>query len=187
MTDRFADDLDAILEAEGWPKYTNDPDDRGGPTKGGITLATLAAWRRRPVTAADVRDLGEAEAREIYRERYIVGPRFSEIEDDLLAHQVIDSGVLHGQETAAKWLQQAIGGVGVDGRVGTFTLGALALADPHRVSLRFAAQRARYMGRIIADNYKARRAGRTSRDQARFAAGWLDRAMRAIDAEVERA
>ena len=30
-----------ILRREGWPKYTNRAADKGGPTKGGITLETL--------------------------------------------------------------------------------------------------------------------------------------------------
>ena len=69
--------IDTILRREGWPRYTNRPSDRGGPTKGGITLATLASWRKRPVTATDVAALDEAEVRAIYRARYIEEPGFA--------------------------------------------------------------------------------------------------------------
>ncbi len=50
--------IDAILEREG-DTYTNHPKDRGGPTKYGITRATLSAWRGVSVTAKDVKALTE--------------------------------------------------------------------------------------------------------------------------------
>jgi lysozyme family protein len=180
------DVLAAILLAEGWPRYTNDPDDPGGPTKGGITLATLAAWRRARVTAADVEALEEHEVRSIYRDRYIDGPRFAEIPDDLLAHQVVDAGVLHGTTRAARWLQEACGAK-VDGRVGTLTLGALALSNPQAVALRFASVRIRFLGSIVAENHRARRRGETSRDLSKYAGGWANRATGFLDLEADQA
>ena len=45
VENEIKDCLEKILEREGWPKYTDHPDDRGGPTKGGITLGTLRSWR----------------------------------------------------------------------------------------------------------------------------------------------
>jgi lysozyme family protein len=176
-----------IMEREGWrgsPVYTNHPHDRGGPTNTGITLATLSAWRRRPVTAADVRDLEEEEIRAIYRERYIHGPRFDEIPDALLRHQVVDCGVLHGKSRAAKWLQVIIGAK-ADGQIGTFTLGALAQCEPHQVGLRLAARRQQFLGEIVTANYKARRAGKTSQDQAANAEGWANRASAFLLMEAE--
>nr|WP_222532573.1 glycosyl hydrolase 108 family protein [Azospirillum sp. 412522] len=56
--------IDTILRREGWPRYTDRPSDRGGPTKGGITLATLTNWRKRPVmrNIAESRDYWSLQA-----------------------------------------------------------------------------------------------------------------------------
>ncbi len=45
--------------------YVDHPADKGGPTNMGITLNTLARWRGHAVTAADVKALTRAEARQI--------------------------------------------------------------------------------------------------------------------------
>ena len=49
--------VDEILRREGWPKYTNLAADRGGPTKGGITLG---AWRE--YSGNRFADAGDVEA-----------------------------------------------------------------------------------------------------------------------------
>lgn len=84
--------LEAIVQREGG--YVDHPLDKGGPTKWGITLRTLAAWRQEPVTADDVRQLSKVEAMDIYRERY-VAPFEGEVVPSVLP-QVVDIGVLHG-------------------------------------------------------------------------------------------
>lgn len=61
--------LDAILRREGG--YVDHPLDRGRCTNRGVTIATLREWRGHPVTCEDVKQLQEAEAREIYRARYL--------------------------------------------------------------------------------------------------------------------
>lgn len=135
------DIVTALLLREG-REYTNDPIDHGGPTKFGITLRDLRAWRSRiaadegeachirlATTEADVEALEEAEAREIYRRRYILDPGFDQIPDDWLRAFVVDTGVLQGQKTAVKLVQRALG-VTMDGILGPVTLAALAAADP---------------------------------------------------------
>ncbi len=176
--------IDAILKREGWPRYTNRPSDRGGPTKGGITLDTLSAWRKRPVTAADVEALDEAEVRAIYRSRYIDGPGFSSITDADLRALVIDSGVNHGTGRASTWLQDAVNDVAgrpllkVDGAVGPKTLAAVNGADAGGLWRSVFAARMRFYGQIITGD--ARKRGRTE-DDALNAAGWLNRLAEFID------
>lgn len=183
--------LEEILDREGWPKYTNNPDDRGGPTRGGITLETLRGWRKsRAVTASDVANLSKDEAKAIYRHRYIDGPGYDGIKDELLRRQVIDCGVLHGPGRASLWLQHAAIAEGAeikaDGAVGPKTLAAVNALDPHKLALRLSGQRIRFLGSIINSNYHARKAGRTRQDQASFALGWMRRATDFVDLEAGR-
>ena len=170
--------IDTILRREGWPRYTDRPSDRGGPTKGGITLVTLTSWRKRPVTAADVAALDEAEVRAIYRARYIEEPGFTGIADDALRALVIDSGVNHGTSRAGTWLQDAVNDLAgrpvlkVDGAVGPKTLAAVNSADAAGLRRSVFANRMRFYGQIITGD--ARKRGRTE-DDALNAAGWLNR------------
>ena len=73
--------LDDVIRREG--SYVHDPQDRGGPTKYGITQRTLRAWRGQAVTAEDVRQVTRDEARAIYRRRYVDDPGFARLPDPL--------------------------------------------------------------------------------------------------------
>lgn len=135
--------IDGILVREG-REFTDNPDDRGGPTKFGITLATLAAFRGHLVTAADVRALEEPEARNIYLRRYITDVGFDLILEvsEKVGDEVIDTGVNCGQEVAARFLQRALNvlnraqalypDLAVDGHVGSATVAALKSYLAHR-------------------------------------------------------
>ena len=148
-----------VIRREGG--YVHDPADRGGPTKYGITQRTL---RGQAVTAADVRRVTKADARAIYRRRYVDEPGFATLPDPLLA-QVVDDGVLSGPRQAVKDLQRAIGGVTVDGRLGPVTRAALDAAGARLVHARLLHVRSVRLGRIV----------QRAPTQARFLAGWLTR------------
>lgn len=178
----MADAIGALLIREGWPRYTNHPDDNGGPTKGGITLATLSKWRKRPCTAADVEALTIDEVRAIYEHEYVAKPGFNRIRDRDLRELVIDCGVLHGVDDADAWLRAAMGWQ--PGRAMDWD--AVNRADPHSVALRICVSRIRYMGQIITANWRQRKAGKTQRDQAAHAHGWLNRATEFVLVEIER-
>src|SRR4051794_40927275 len=109
-----------ILLHEG-STYTNDPADAGGPTKFGITLAELTAWRGHLCTADDVRNLSRDEAAAIYRARYI---RPFDTLTDPLRINVIDFGVNAGVRRATFALQEMVGAT-VDGWIGAQTLKAI--------------------------------------------------------------
>lgn len=165
--------LDGIIAAEG-RTYTNHPADRGGPTKYGITLATLSAYWGEVATAQDVADLDEATARAIYRQNYITRPRFHDIPYPRVRALVVDCGVLHGPPRAARWLQAAVG-ADQDGVVGLKTLAAVEAAGPERAFEGLLAARLRFLGRLITDD----------RSQAVFAAGWLARVARFLKGDKE--
>ena len=76
MTDD--DIIAAIIRREGG--FVDHAADRGGPTKYGITLAVLAAWRGKAVYGADVQALTQEEARRIYQAHYLTP--FAAIKND---------------------------------------------------------------------------------------------------------
>jgi lysozyme family protein len=113
--------LDLVFGHEGG--YVNRASDRGGPTKYGITIATLRAWRGRSVTAADVKALGSDEAEDIYRKGYWAqsgGPLLP----DGLDYAVFDFGVNSGPARAVRYLQKVVG-VKRDGSIGPVTMDAV--------------------------------------------------------------
>lgn len=90
--------------------YTNDPNDAGGPTRWGITQATLAKWRGKAVTASDVQNLTRDEALAIYRDWYVTTPGFDKVAAVSMnvALEVIDTGVNMGVMTATRYLQRCL-------------------------------------------------------------------------------
>jgi len=119
--DRFAACVTEVLRHEGG--YVDHPRDPGGCTNRGITRRTLEGWRREPVSCADVRALAEDEARAIYRAHY-----WNSVHGDALPPgldlPVFDAAVNSGRRRAVLWLQEALGGIAVDGVIGPHTLRA---------------------------------------------------------------
>jgi len=167
--------LREVLDREGWPTYTLHPNDRGGPTKGGITLRTLESWRGRRCTRAELKRLDETEALAILRRRYaevqgipLLGGRHNAIEASELQMQVIDDAVLSGPVLAVKDLQRAVG-VATDGIIGPKTLAAI-LRTGDGACARLAIERSLRLARHVAANP----------DQLVFLVGWLARALQFI-------
>lgn len=132
----LAERLDELVRVEG--DFVDHPADRGGPTRYGITLATLSAWRGSQATREDVRELSEEEARAIYTARYWLDPRFDEVAkvSSRIADELLDTGVNMHPKTAAEFLQRALNALAgwptalypdlvEDGAIGTYTLAAL--------------------------------------------------------------
>jgi lysozyme family protein len=152
-----------VMKAEGWDKYTNRPNDRGGPTKWGITLKAWSAWRGRECTARDVMAITEPQARDFYEMEYVISPRFNLL-PELLAPLLVDCGVNHGPSRAAKWLQRAVMAT-EDGVVGPKTINAVTAANPVATYIRVCAYRSSFYGKLVTDDPT----------QAEFAHGWANR------------
>lgn len=182
MRDEIDTIIDGILENEGWPRYTNNPLDKGGPTKGGITLDTLERWRKRSTSADDVAALEELEVRAIYRAEYVSGPGFDLIEDEQLRFNVIDAGVLHGQAWATRRLQE-VAGVTVDGIAGPITLQAVNAASARRLNLLFTARRALKIARIVRSDARERNFNCYATE---FLVGWMVRTVHHLEAEADQ-
>lgn len=111
--------------------YVNHPADPGGHTNMGITLATLSAWMGTKASAADIRNLSQKTAADIYKKNY-----WDKIAGDVLPagidYAVFDFAINSGPARAAKALQK-IAGTTQDGIIGDQTLSALNLRDPASV------------------------------------------------------
>jgi lysozyme family protein len=124
--DNFSAALEETLRHEGG--FVDHPLDPGGPTNLGITQATLAAFRGKPVSRAQLMALRKDEAAQIYRNGY-----WDAVKGDSLPAgidlAVFDLAVNSGPGRSIRLLQQALG-VPMDGVLGPRTLAALAEAAP---------------------------------------------------------
>jgi lysozyme family protein len=112
--------LARLLAHEGG--YTNHPDDPGGPTNFGITIADYRKYVKRDANAADVRAMKLDEAKAIYRAKYWDAVRGDDLPPGV-DYAVFDYGVNSGVGRAAKVLQRILD-VAADGRIGPVTLAA---------------------------------------------------------------
>lgn len=114
-------------------QFTNNPADRGGPTKYGVTQATWTAMGY----PGSVANCTFNDAVSIYQKRYWFGPKFDLVEavDVDIANRLFDWGVTSGPETGTRYLQRILnvlnrGGkdytdIVADGKIGPATIGAM--------------------------------------------------------------
>lgn len=133
--------LASVLKHEGG--YIDHPSDPGGATNLGITRATLARWRGRRVSKAEIRALTKAEAARIYRALY-----WDEVAGDVLPDgldfAVFDYCVNSGPGRAARALQSVVG-TRTDGRIGDITLAVVALRDPGELIVSYCRKRLSFL------------------------------------------
>jgi lysozyme family protein len=132
----FKDAFDHIIKIEG-TKFTNHPDDRGGPTKFGITLLVLREFRQNKLLGADdIKALKIFEAMEIYKVMFWDLLSLDKVEDPRIGLVIFDYAVNSGPvraielvqvsiNKAAPWLRK----VPEDGVMGAGTLAALNRID----------------------------------------------------------
>lgn len=172
----FEQAFEQLVNIEGG--YVDDPADRGGKTKYGITEAVA---RAHGYTGA-MRDMPLEVAAAIYRARYWDSLQLDAVEDwcQPLAWELFDTGVNTGVGVAGTFLQRALNAlnreqkdypdVTVDGLVGPMTLQALrrflAKRGPEGEDVLLAALNALQGARYIA-------IAEADRSQERFVYGWL--------------
>lgn len=144
MKSSFDTALDHVLRHEGgWSDHPLDP---GGATHRGITRATLARVRGRPVSKAELMALTDAETAVIYRRLY-----WNAVAGDALPAgvdlAVFDCAVNSGPRRAALLLQQALG-VSADGIVGRATLAAAERVAPAALIRDLQARRLAFLRRL---------------------------------------
>lgn len=175
--------IDDVIKAEGGDKYTNDPKDRGGATKWGITQTTAKAYGY----TGDVKNMTYDQAYKIYLDRFWHSPKFDEIDkrSHELAVAMFDFGVNSGQARPIKALQRALNSLNlegksypditVDGSIGRMTLSALDA---------FLKQRGTAGAIVLLNMVKSIRSvfllelSEKQQSQERFQFGWQSRALK---------
>jgi lysozyme family protein len=153
--------LDAVIAREGGAIITEDPADRGGRTRYGISeRAHPEAWVHGPPTLTD--------AKAIYARQYVAP--FAELVDigidERIRVALIDDAVLSGVRAAIQTLQLAVG-VEPDGVLGPKTIAAAHGEDGQYVLVRLVQRRAHRLARIVEH----------APSQAKFLVGWIDRCL----------
>jgi lysozyme family protein len=179
-----SDIIEAIIQRED-ARFTDRPDDRGGPTCCGVTLATYAAYRAPlATTVEDLKMLTPQTARQVYQHVFIDSPGFSQVIDKSLQALVVDAGVQHGTEESVKMLQRAAG-VTPDGHLGPVSLTVINSQRSRALYALVCGARIRFYGSIVAHDPKlalARQAGFEL--QADNALGWANRIAQFVEVIV---
>ena len=165
MENKIKTELTKILKREGWPTYTDHPDDRGGPTKGGITLSTFRLWKGQyRLGEKSLKELSHDEALSILYHRYVECNGIDKLSNTPLKYQVIDNAVLSGPFIAVKDLQKSVT-VKEDGIIGPITLNAISKKGHVVVNRQLAINRSLRLARFVQKNP----------NQLVFLVGWLNR------------
>ena len=128
------DAFDKVIGHEGG--YVNDQNDPGGETKYGIS--------KRSYPDEDIAGMTLTRAKEIYKRDYWDKCKCGELPHPL-DFVTFDAAVNSGCGRAAKWLQQAIPGVTVDGIIGKQTLTTAKVFDGYALAARASAHRLHWM------------------------------------------
>jgi lysozyme family protein len=102
----YNESLRRLLVHEGG--YSNHPDDPGGPTNFGITIADYRKYVKPDATAADVRAMREEVAKAIYKAKYWDAQRCDELPPGV-DDSIFDYGVNSGIGRSGKVLRRLLG------------------------------------------------------------------------------
>jgi lysozyme family protein len=152
-----------VLDREG-SEFDDDPVDRGGPTRWGVTMPALAEFRGQSVTASQIEGLTREEAAEVFEHVYLNRSGYLHILDEKVRVMALDWAVNSGIGSATKALQRLVG-VDVDGVCGPVTIGAINRTDGRALLKALGRARQAFYVHIV----------QQSPDQIRFLQGWLAR------------
>lgn len=174
----------AVFAIEGG--YVNDPNDSGGETNRGITIAVA----RKHGYAGPMEALPRELAQDIYIKDYITGPKFDRVlmASPAVGTKLVDIGVNAGPGRAAVWFQQSLndlsragrdyGQIAADGAVGSRTLAAYQALEQRR-----GRAKACELTLKLLDGYQTAHYTRLARGRANasFLVGWLDHRIGNVD------
>lgn len=159
--------------------YVNDPNDAGGETNHGITVAVA----RNHGYDGPMRSLPVETAKEIYADTYIREPHFDKVlaKSPAVGTKLADIGVNAGTVRAARWFQQSVndlsrGGrdyaqVAADGALGPRTMAAYEALEKRRGRIK-----ACELTIKLLEGYQTTHYTNLAKSQANasFLVGWLD-------------
>ena len=125
--------FDLLIGNEGG--YVNNPKDPGGETNWGITKAVAVANEY----AGDMRSMPKETAKTIYKKMYWDKLKCDQL-PFVVAFQLFDAGVNHGNSQAVKFLQRALS-VTDDGVIGAKTIAAVSKLKDLQIVMLFNAER----------------------------------------------
>jgi len=160
---KFRNALSYIFFVEGG--YSNNPKDKGGETKYGITEGTYKIWiesKDAPEELPPLKGIDKGIAELIYKTMYWDAIRGDELPSGL-STMVFDSAVHAGPARAIRWLQRAVGEK-MDGLIGPKTLDAV-----HTVS----AKGSEFVNKMVREIAVYRLM--LARKNDTFARGWFNR------------
>lgn len=157
-----------IIKWEGGSKFTNDPLDRGGATKYGITLNTLQSIHYDinhdgKVNVDDVKSLQLDDFKVILKKQYWDRWKADDIVNQSVANLVVDW--LWGSGKYAITIPQSLLGVPADGKVGQKTINALNGANQKLIYNKVWQARKEFYMKIVKNNPS----------QSKWLKGWLNR------------
>lgn len=162
MTKAFLDAFKVVIGHEGG--YVNDPNDRGGETKYGIS--------KRSYPNKDIANLTLEDAKAIYYVDFWHQLRLDEVTDYQIALEIFDTAVNCGVNTAVIIAQKALSFLGTktatDGIIGSKTIDGLnswSSHDPEALHKALNGYQFMHYERIVMNNPS----------QLKFARGWLKR------------
>lgn len=147
--------------------YANDPDDLGGATMVGVTIATYTEYCRRKgyprPTVERLRGITYAQWLDILKTMFWDRWKADEIQNQSIAEILVDWVWVSGKYGIT--IPQKVLGVTVDGMVGPKTIAAVNAHNPAALFARIKVERTAYINRICASRPSNRK----------FKNGWLRR------------
>lgn len=151
--------------------YVNNPKDKGGATKFGITIGSYRQFVNKNATIADLQAISSNDAKQFYKQYYFYPNNIQKLPEGIW-DMVFDMCVQHGPKNAITLLQLALNRTGqrvdIDGAMGQGTIDAANTAyeaTPQFVRTALISQRITFYASILAHRP----------DQHIFAANWAIR------------
>lgn len=148
MTDRQM--VDWIIEKFEGTKFTDRKNDRGGPTKFGVTLKLFSAFMGREMTVEALKSMERSMAIDILHSEFCFKPKLSAIHDERVKLCAIDFAIHSGPVQAVRSVQYASEMAAPhDGVLGPQTQAALNLAVAADVHRKMLAYRLRFLSDLV--------------------------------------
>ena len=151
-----------ILKWEGG--FANDPDDRGGATNKGVTIATFRQVYGKQKTVADLKNITTDQWNYIFKKLFWDKCKCDGILDQSVANIIVDYAWGSGSARAVKDVQ-AIVGTAVDGISGPKTVAAINGTDAKTLFNKIKERRIQFYNNIVKANPS----------QKKFLRGWTNR------------